>query len=64
MLHGFNSIMKVVDRATKRVVLMPVHESITAPKAADLFLKHMVRVFGMSKSIILDRDTKFMSHFC
>ena len=38
MSHGFNGIMTVVDRATKRVVLTPVHESITAPKVADLFL--------------------------
>ena len=37
MSHGFNCIMTVVDRATKRVVLTPVHESITAPKVADLF---------------------------
>ena len=35
VLHGFNGIMTVVDRATKRVVLIPVHESITAPKVAE-----------------------------
>ena len=30
--------MTVVDRATKRVTLIPVHESVTAAGAADLFL--------------------------
>ena len=60
---GFNGTMTVVDRATKRVTLCPVHESITAPQAADLFLHHVVRTFGMPKRIIADRDPRFMSHF-
>ena len=58
ILYGFNSIITVGDRATKRVVLTPVHESITAPKAAHLFLYRMVRVFGMLKCIISDRDPR------
>ena len=28
---GFTGIMTVIDHATKRVVLTPVHDSITAP---------------------------------
>ena len=55
--------MTVVDHATKCVVLTPVHDSITAPQAANLFLKHVVHVFGMRKRIISDRDLQFMSRF-
>ena len=60
---GFTGIMTVVDCATKRVALTPVHDSLTAPQAADLFLHHFVGVFGMHKRIISDRDPQFMSHF-
>ena len=31
---GFTGIMTVVDRATKHVVLTPVHDSITAPQGS------------------------------
>ena len=44
---GFTGIMTVIDRATKRMVLTPVHDSITAPQVADLFLHHVVHIFGM-----------------
>ena len=44
---GFTGIMIVIDHATKHVVLTPVHDSITAPQAADLFLHHVVHIFGM-----------------
>ena len=39
--------MTVVDRATKRVTLIPVHESVTAAGAADLFLQWVVWCYGM-----------------
>ena len=51
---GFTGIMTVVDHATKCVVLTPVHDSMTAPQAADLFLHHVVCVCGMPKRIICD----------
>ena len=38
LAEGKNGIMTVVDRATKRVTLIPVHDTITAAQAADLFL--------------------------
>ena len=61
--EGHDGIMTVVDRATKRVVLIPVSESITAPQAAELFLLHIIRQFGTPKEIISDRDPRFMSQF-
>ena len=62
VLHGPNSTMTVVDRATMRVVLTPVQDSIIAPKAADLFLYNIARVFGIPKCINLDRNLRFISH--
>ena len=40
--NGVNRTIIVVDRATKRVTLVPEHEGITAVEATDLFLKWIV----------------------
>ena len=58
-----NGIMTVVDRATKRVTLIPMHESVTAAGAADLFLQWVVRCYLMPQEVIADRDPRFMSAF-
>ena len=55
--------MTVVDRATKRVTLTPVHESVTAKDAADLFLDRVVRLYGVPHEIVSDRDPRFLSAF-
>ena len=41
-MKGVNGIIIVVDRASKWVILIPVHESVTAAQAADLFLQWVV----------------------
>ena len=61
---GVNRIMPVVNRATKRVTLIPMYESVTAAKAADLFLQWVVRCYRVPQEIIADRDPHFMSTFC
>ena len=55
--------MTVVDRATKWVTLIPMHESVTAAGAADLFLQWVVQCYGMPQEVIADRDPHFMSAF-
>ena len=55
--------MTVVDRATKRVTLTPVHESVTSKDAADLFLDRIVQLYGVPREIVSDRDPRFLSAF-
>ena len=55
--------MTVVDRATKRVTLIPMHESVTAAEAANLFLQWVVQCYGMPQEVIADWDPHFMSAF-
>ena len=55
--------MTVVDRATKRVTLIPMHESVTAAGAANLFLQWVFRCYRMPQEVIADRDPYFMSAF-
>ena len=54
--------MTVVDRATKRVTLIPIHKSVTAAGAADLFLQWVVWCYGMPQEVIADWDRPF--HVC
>ena len=51
-----DGIMTVVDRTTKQKTLVAMHEGITAIEAADLFLLWVVRPFGVTQEIFLDRD--------
>ena len=58
-----DTVMTVVDRLTKRVHFIATHHTADAPATAQLFLDHVVRLHGLPKSILSDRDTRFTSLF-
>ena len=45
--NGFDSILTIVDRFSKYVVLVPCTISINAAEVAKLFFDHIVCHFGM-----------------
>ncbi|KAE8668323.1 cytochrome P450 78A7-like [Hibiscus syriacus] len=60
---GLSSIMVVVDRFSKYATFIPASKVCPAVEAARLFLKHVVKYWGMPKTIISDRDTRFTGRF-
>ena len=60
---GYNYLWVVVCRLTSQVHLVPVKTTTNALELAYEFLKEIVRLHGLPKSIVSDRDSKFTSKF-
>ena len=60
---GEDSIMTVVDRATKMVHLIPCQKTTTAGEAARLYWQHVVRLHGVPWAIHTDRGAQFVGRW-
>ena len=60
---GVATLLVVVDRFSKMLRLIPLVGETTAIAVAHAFFGGVVRSHGIPKSIVSDRDPRFLSEF-
>ena len=55
--------MIVVDKLRKVSHLIPVKTTYSASEVEQVFIREIVRLHGVPKKIVLDRDAKLTSNF-
>src|SRR6266581_6605371 len=60
---GYNAILVVVDRLSKRIHTVPTVTTVDSAGVAWLFLKHVWRHHGLPEKVLSDRGMAFVSRF-
>ena len=63
MVKGFDSVFVVVDHLTRMAPFIPCRSDITTKETIELFLREIVRLHGIPKVLVSDKDPKFTAEF-
>ena len=61
--RGHTSIYVIVDRLSKMTHIVPTHDNVSGAEVAQLFIDNVVKLHGLPKDIVSDRDSKFRGKF-
>ena len=61
--RGHDAVWVIVDRFTKSAHFLTVRITFTLEKLCRLYIREIIRLHGVLVSIVLDRDTRFTTHF-
>ena len=61
--NGHDTIWVIIDRLTKSAHFLPVRNSDSLDKLAQLYVREIIRLHGTPVSIVSDRDPRFTSRF-
>ena len=61
--RGKDAIMVVMDRFLKMAHFTSCHKTDDDNYIVEFYFKEIIRLHGLSKTIIFDSDSKFFSHF-
>jgi hypothetical protein len=61
--YGYNAILVIMDRLSKRLFFLLTHKICTAANLAELYYTFPWRIFGISETITSDRGPQFVAEF-
>jgi len=63
ILRKHGSVLVAMDRFSKMAQFLSCSRTADACRVAKIFFDGVVKLHGLSKTIVSDRDMKFMSYF-
>ena len=64
IVNDYDPIWVIVDRFSKSAHFLPIKVTCIMDHLAELYIRKAVKLHGVPRSMISNRDSRFTSHFC